>query len=61
MLGLAALAALAIRQHYADLDLGRAGAVVVALAAEYLTDRVLTPDRRNFRALQPLTGHEAFR
>ena len=47
--------------RYADLDLDLADAVSVALAADYRTDAVLTLDRRDFRALRPLTPHKAFR
>lgn len=53
--------ALAIRHQYADLDLDLADAVAVTLTAEYRTDAVLTLDRRDFRAIRPLTGHPAFR
>ncbi|MGH3322119.1 MAG: PIN domain-containing protein [Streptosporangiaceae bacterium] len=53
-------AALAVRRHYADLDLDLADAVTVVLAAEYRTNAVLTLDRRDFRAMRPLTGHDAF-
>lgn len=53
--------ALTVRQQYADLDPDLADAVTVALAGEYLTDTVLTPDRRDFRAMRPLTGQAAFR
>lgn len=52
---------LAVRRRYADLDLDLADAAVVVLAAEYRTDVVLTLDRSDFRALRPLTGHDAFR
>lgn len=52
---------LGVRRRYAGLDLDLADAVTVALAAEYRTDTVLTLDRRDFRALRPLTGHETFR
>ncbi|MGW6201822.1 PIN domain-containing protein [Kribbella sp. NPDC055110] len=54
-------AALAVMGRYADLDLDLADAVTVALAADYRTDAVLTLDRRDFRALRPLTPHKAFR
>lgn len=54
-------AALKVRGHYADLDLDLADAVAVALAADYRTDTVLTLDRRDFRAMRPLTGHTTFR
>ena len=50
-----------VRGRYADLDLDLADAVNVALAAEFRTDTVLTLDRRDFRAVQPLTPHKAFR
>jgi predicted nucleic acid-binding protein len=53
--------ALAVRRRYADLDLDLADAVAVAVAAEYRTEVVLTLDRRDFRAMRPLTGHKAFR
>lgn len=53
--------ALAVMNRYADLDLYLADAVSVALAADYRTDAVLTLDRRDFRAVRPLTGHKAFR
>lgn len=53
--------ALAVRRQYDDLDLGLADAVAVALTAEYRTDAVLTLDRRDFRAIRPLTSHKAFR
>lgn len=55
------ITALAVRCRYADLDLDLADAVTVALAAEYRTDVVLTLDRRDFRAIRPLTGHQGFR
>jgi predicted nucleic acid-binding protein len=38
-----------------------ADAVNVALAARYETDTLLTLDRRDFRALCPLSRHRAFR
>ena len=53
--------ALAVMSRYADLDLDLADAVSIALAADYRTDAVLTLDRRDFRALRPLTPHKAFR
>jgi predicted nucleic acid-binding protein len=53
--------ALAVMNRYADLDLDMADAVSVALAADYRTDAVLTLDRRDFRAVRPLTPHKAFR
>ena len=50
-----------IQQQYASLDLDLTDAVNVALAAQYRTDAVLTLDRRDFRALRPLTPHKWFR
>ena len=49
------------RDHYAALDLDLADTVNVALAFEYRTDTILTLDRRDVRALTPLTPHKAFR
>ncbi|WP_280396743.1 PIN domain-containing protein [Nocardia carnea] len=51
----------AVRTLYPALRLDLADAVNVALAAEYETNSVLTLDRRDFRALTPLTCHKAFR
>jgi predicted nucleic acid-binding protein len=53
--------ALTVIDRYAGLDLDLAAAVSVALAADYRTDAVLTLDRRDFRAVRPLTPHQAFR
>ncbi len=50
-----------VQQQYASLDLDLADAVNVALAAQYRTDAVLTLDRRDFRAIHPLTPHKWFR
>jgi len=50
-----------VQQQYAGLDLDLADAVNVALAARYRTDAVLTLDRRDFRAMRPLTPHKWFR
>ena len=50
-----------VQQQYASLDLDLADAVNVALAAQYRTDAVLTLDRRDFRAMHPLTPHKWFR
>ncbi len=50
-----------VQQQYASLDLDLADAVNVALAAQYRTDAVLTLDRRDFRAMRPLTPHKWFR
>ena len=52
---------MSVIKRYADLDLDLADAVNVALAAEYRTDSLLTLDRRDFRAIRPLTPHPAFR
>lgn len=51
----------AVRTLYAELQLDLADVVTVALAADYETDAVLTLDRRDFRAVTPLTEHKAFR
>jgi predicted nucleic acid-binding protein len=51
----------AVQRQYASLDLDLADAVNVTLAAEYRTDTLLTLDRRDFRAVRPLTPHPAFR
>jgi predicted nucleic acid-binding protein len=53
--------AFTVMSRYADLDLDLADAVSVALAADYRTDAILTLDRRDFRALRPLTPHKAFK
>lgn len=53
--------ALALRRRYSARDLDLADAVAVALAAEYRTNVVLSLDRRDFRAMRPLTEHTAFR
>lgn len=50
-----------VQSRYAELGLDLADAVNVVLAEEYETDTVLTLDRRDFRAVRPLTGHKAFR
>lgn len=50
-----------VQQRYASLDLDLADGVNVALAGQYRTDAVLTLDRRDFRAVQPLTPHKWFR
>lgn len=51
----------AVRTLYPDLRLDLADAVNAALAADYETETILTLDRRDFRALTPLTKHTAFR
>jgi uncharacterized protein len=50
-----------VQRHYAGLDLDLTDAVNVGLAARYRTDAVLTLDRRDFRAVRPLTPHKWFR
>jgi uncharacterized protein len=50
-----------IQERYAALRLDLADSVNVVLAAEYETDCVLTLDRRDFRAIRPLTHHPALR
>jgi predicted nucleic acid-binding protein len=50
-----------VQRQYASLDLDLADAVNVALAAQYRTDAILTLDRRDFRAMRPLTPHQWFR
>jgi uncharacterized protein len=50
-----------VQRKYFDLDLDLADGVNVALAAEYRTDAILTLDRRDFRAVRPLTPHKFFR
>jgi uncharacterized protein len=50
-----------VQRQYASLDLDLAAAVNVGLAAAYRTDSVLTLDRRDFRAMRPLTPHKWFR
>lgn len=50
-----------VQRKYADLDLDLADAVNITLAADYRTDAILTLDRRDFRAIRPLTPHKAFR
>ena len=54
-------AARMVQKQYASLDLDLADAVNVGLAAQYRTDAILTLDRRDFRAMRPLTTHEWFR
>jgi uncharacterized protein len=50
-----------IQGRHAALRLDLADSVNVVLAAEYETDCILTLDRRDFRAIRPLTHHPAFR
>lgn len=51
----------AVRGRYVDLRLDLADAVNVAFAAQFRTDAVLTLDRRDFRTIEPLSDHRAFR
>lgn len=48
--------AMSIMRRYLDLSVGLADASVVVIAARHGTDRVLTLDERDFRALRPLQG-----
>lgn len=50
-----------VQSRYAALRLDLADAVNVVLAEQYETDTVLTLDRRDFRAIRPLSSHTAFR
>ncbi|WP_227998324.1 PIN domain-containing protein [Nocardia australiensis] len=47
------------KESYPGLDLDMADAFNVCLAAEYHTETVLTLDRRDFRAIRPLTPEHA--
>lgn len=49
-----------VQSRYRSLALDLTDAVNVALAEVYETEWVLTLDRRDFRAVRPLTGHQAF-
>ncbi|MGI8537377.1 MAG: PIN domain-containing protein [Mycobacteriales bacterium] len=51
----------AVRGRYGDLRLDLADTVNVAFAAQFRTNALLTLDRRDFRAIKPLTDHRAFR
>lgn len=50
-----------IQTRYADLRLDLTDATNVAVAHRYATVDILTLDRRDFRAVRPLTEHSAFR
>ncbi|BBZ12314.1 VapC toxin family PIN domain ribonuclease [Mycobacterium branderi] len=50
-----------IQNRYDALRLDLTDAVSVVVAEQYETDTVLTLDRRDFRAVAPLTGAQAFR
>ncbi|MFC9898233.1 hypothetical protein ACFVMC_31475 [Nocardia sp. NPDC127579] len=49
-----------VRDAYESLDLDLAAAVNVALADRYDTVAILTLDRRDFRAIRPLTDAPSF-
>jgi predicted nucleic acid-binding protein len=51
----------AVQDRYADLPLDLTDAVNAVLAEQYETDAILTLDRRDFRALTPLSEHSAYR
>lgn len=51
----------AVQSRYGALRLDLTDAVNVVLAEQYETDAILTLDRRDFRAVRPLSGHPAFR
>ncbi|GIH69767.1 PIN domain-containing protein [Sphaerimonospora thailandensis] len=53
--------ALRLRVRYQELNLDLVDVVNAVLAALYETDCLLTLDRRDFRAVRPLTRHKAFR
>lgn len=50
-----------VQNRYAALRLDLTDAVNVVLAEAYDTETILTLDRRDFRAVTPLTGNHAFR
>jgi predicted nucleic acid-binding protein len=50
-----------IQDRYAALRLDLADAVNVLLAEQFETEAILTLDRRDFRAITPLTGKHGFR
>lgn len=50
-----------IQQRYSALRLDLTDAVNVVIAEEYETETILTLDRRDFRAIVPLTEKRAFR
>jgi len=50
-----------VQDRYAALRLDLTDAVNIVLAEQYETETVLTLDRRDFRAIAPLTGQHAFR
>lgn len=50
-----------IRRRYAGLQLDLSDAVTMTLAAQHDTADILTVDHRDFRAVAPLSRHQAFR
>jgi uncharacterized protein len=50
-----------VQDAYRALKLDLADAVNIILAEQYETNAILTLDRRDFRAVAPLTGHSGFR
>ncbi|MFE3194369.1 PIN domain-containing protein [Nocardia sp. NPDC059240] len=50
-----------VQKRYVSLCLDLTDATNIALAERYETADVLTLDRRDFRAVTPLTPHDAFR
>ena len=50
-----------VQDRYAGLRLDLTDAVNVVLAEQFDTESILTLDRRDFRALMPLTGKHGFR
>jgi uncharacterized protein len=50
-----------VQNRYLGLRLDLTDATNVALAERYETADILTLDRRDFRAITPLTNHDAFR
>jgi predicted nucleic acid-binding protein len=50
-----------VQDRYAALRLDLTDAVNVLLAEQFDTEAILTLDRRDFRALMPLTGKHGFR
>lgn len=53
-------AVLELESRYRDLDLGLSDSSLVIMAKRYETNRILTFDERDFRAVKPLDGSDAF-
>lgn len=49
-----------VQDRYVGLQLDLTDAVNVILAEAYETVAILTLDRRDFRTVRPLTGHQGF-